>query len=91
MMKFIWATPTIGAICPWRFTPFLEAFDWTGKTIYPFCTHEGSGLSGTEGEIAVTCQGADVKKGAGHPRFLCRPKAAKLFYNGSNKMKKDGL
>lgn len=25
---------------------FLEAFDWTGKTIRPFCTHEGSGLSG---------------------------------------------
>lgn len=23
---------------------FLEAFDWTGKTIHPFCTHEGSGL-----------------------------------------------
>lgn len=42
---------------------FLEAFDWTGKTIYPFCTHEGSGLSGTERKIARTCKGADVKKG----------------------------
>ena len=21
---------------------FLDAFDWTGKTIHPFCTHEGS-------------------------------------------------
>lgn len=42
---------------------FLEAFDWTGKTIHPFCTHEGSGLSGTEGNIARICKGADVKSG----------------------------
>lgn len=42
---------------------FLEAFDWMGKTIYPFCTHEGSGLSDTERKIAATCKGADVKKG----------------------------
>ena len=42
---------------------FLEAFDWTGKTIYPFCTHEGSGLSGTERNIARACKGADVKAG----------------------------
>lgn len=42
---------------------FLEAFDWTGKTIHPFCTHEGSGLSGTEENIARICKGADVKSG----------------------------
>ena len=42
---------------------FLEAFDWAGKTIHPFCTHEGSGLSGTERNIACTCKGADVKSG----------------------------
>lgn len=42
---------------------FLEAFDWNGKTIYPFCTHEGSSLSGTERKIAKVCSGADVKKG----------------------------
>ena len=42
---------------------FLEAFDWTGKTIHPFCTHEGSGLSGTEQRIAVVCKGARVTKG----------------------------
>lgn len=27
---------------------FLESYDFSGKTIIPFCTHEGSGLSGTE-------------------------------------------
>lgn len=42
---------------------FLEAFDWTGKTIHPFCTHEGSGLSGTERKIQSTCKGAKVTRG----------------------------
>lgn len=27
---------------------FLENYDWSGKTIHPFCTHEGSGLSSTK-------------------------------------------
>lgn len=42
---------------------FLEQFDWTGKTIHPFCTHEGSGLSGTERKIQQTCKGANVTRG----------------------------
>lgn len=42
---------------------FLEAFDWYGKTIHPFCTHEGSGLSGTERKIAAVCKGARVTPG----------------------------
>lgn len=42
---------------------FLEAFDFSGKTILPFCTHEGSGLSGTERDVARACPGADVLSG----------------------------
>lgn len=42
---------------------FLESFDWTGKTIHPFCTHEGSGLSETAERIAAVCKGAHVTKG----------------------------
>ena len=42
---------------------FLESFTWAGKTIHPFCTHEGSGLSGTEGRIAAVCAGARVTPG----------------------------
>ena len=42
---------------------FLEAHNWKGKTIIPFCTHEGSGLSGTESRIRSTCKGATVEKG----------------------------
>lgn len=42
---------------------FLEQFNWNGKTIHPFCTHEGSGLSGTERKIQQTCKGANVTHG----------------------------
>ncbi len=42
---------------------FLENYDFTGKTVIPFCTHEGSGLSGTESSIAETCSGATVLDG----------------------------
>ena len=30
---------------------FLESHDWSGKTVIPFCTHGGSGLSDTEETI----------------------------------------
>ena len=42
---------------------FLEHFDWNGKVVHPFCTHEGSGLSGTEGKIRNACKGATVTSG----------------------------
>ena len=56
---------------------FLEHFDWKGKTIHPFCTHEGSGLSGTEKKIEKTCKGATVTKGlAIHGSYVDSAKAA---------------
>ena len=42
---------------------FLESSDFSGKTIIPFCTHEGSGLSSTDSSIAEICTGADVLDG----------------------------
>lgn len=42
---------------------FIEKHDWNGKTVIPFCTHEGSGLSDTERRIAGVCKGATVQKG----------------------------
>ena len=42
---------------------FLEAYDFSGKRILPFCTHEGSGLGRSEKEIAKLCPGAEVLKG----------------------------
>ena len=41
----------------------LENGDFAGKTIYPFCTHEGSGLSGTPANIADACPDAEVGEG----------------------------
>jgi flavodoxin len=42
---------------------FLESYDLSGKTIIPFCTHEGSGMGHSESEIAKTCPQATVLKG----------------------------
>ena len=43
--------------------PYIESYDFSGKTIIPFCTHEGSGLSSTDSSIAEICTGADVLDG----------------------------
>ncbi|MDD3115643.1 MAG: flavodoxin [Anaerovibrio sp.] len=45
---------------------FLEAHDFAGKIVVPFCTHAGSGLSGTETSIAGIT-GAAVRKGLAVP------------------------
>ena len=41
---------------------FLEAHDLSGKTIVPFCTHEGSGLSGTDNNIKKLYKKVTMKK-----------------------------
>ena len=42
---------------------FLEAYDFSGKTIIPFCTHEGSGMGRSESDIKKLCSDANVLKG----------------------------
>lgn len=42
---------------------FLEKYGFSGKTVIPFCTHEGSGLSGTRSAVEKACPGAAVKEG----------------------------
>jgi flavodoxin len=42
---------------------FLESYDFAGKTILPFCTHEGSGMGHSEKDIAKACPKATVVKG----------------------------
>ena len=44
---------------------FIEKHDWTGKTVIPFVTHEGSGMGGTDRNIADACKGANVAVGKG--------------------------
>jgi len=41
---------------------FLESYDFAGKTIIPFCTHEGSGMGG-ERDIKKLCPDAKVLSG----------------------------
>lgn len=47
---------------PMAMYTFLETSDFSGKTIIPFCTHEGSGESGTARRIQSACPKATVLK-----------------------------
>jgi len=42
---------------------FLESYDFSGKTIVPFCTHEGSGMGDSERDIKKLCSEAKVLSG----------------------------
>jgi len=42
---------------------FLEGYDFVGKTIVPFCTHEGSGLGHSVADIRKTCPKSTVLDG----------------------------
>ncbi len=55
--------PNYWGTMPMAVYTLLDAFDWAGKTIHPFCTHEGSGLSTTEKDIAKSAKGGKVAKG----------------------------
>jgi flavodoxin len=48
---------------PMAVCTFLEEYDFSGKTIIPFCTHEGSGLGRSESDIARIVPGAKLVKG----------------------------
>ncbi len=59
----ILAYPNYWGTMPMAVFSFLEAFDFTGKTILPLCTNEGSGMGSSEQDIKKTCPGATVKAG----------------------------
>ena len=42
---------------------FLEQYDFSGKTIIPFCTHEGSGMGHSESDIKKVCPSTKVLAG----------------------------
>jgi len=42
---------------------FLESYDFSGKTIIPFCTHEGSGIGKSETDIKKLCPDSMVLPG----------------------------
>ncbi len=58
----------LGWPCWWGTYPmcvatFLEAHDWTGKTVIPFTTHEGSGFGSGLRDLKAAIPQATVKKG----------------------------
>ena len=63
-----YSTVFIGAPVWWGDWPMImytvfENNDFSGKTLIPFSTHEGSGLSGFDKKLQAACEGAAVGKG----------------------------
>lgn len=55
---------------------FLLEYDFSGKTMAPFCTHEGSGLGRSVTDISKLCQKSNVLKG-----FAIRGSSVKTAQN----------
>ena len=48
--------------CPQLIKTFMESYDFKGKTVYPFCTHGGSGPKNSTRDIRTALPGVDVKE-----------------------------
>lgn len=55
--------PNYWGTMPMAVFTFLESLDFAGKTIKPFCTHEGSGMGSSEADIERLCPTAKVASG----------------------------
>lgn len=55
--------PNYCGTMPMAVWTFLEAHDFKGKTIKPFCTNEGSGMGKSEADLAHLCPTAQIEKG----------------------------
>ncbi len=55
--------PNYWGTMPMAVVTFLDRFDFTGKTILPFCTNEGSGMGSSERDLKKYAPGADIKRG----------------------------
>lgn len=55
--------PIWWGVMPMPVLTFLEQYDFSGKTVIPFCTHEGSGMGDSVAYIRRSCPGARVLEG----------------------------
>ena len=55
--------PNYWGTIPMAVATFLERYDFTGKTILPLCTNEGSGMGSSERDVKKYARGADLKRG----------------------------
>ena len=69
---------------------FIEAHNWTGKTVIPFVTHEGSGLSSIESKIKTATQ-AEMLEGLAIYGHVAQNDRAQAKQNVSNWLKKLGF
>lgn len=45
----------------------LEKLDFSGKTVKPFVTHEGSGFGSSKNDLKRLCEGAEIENGLSIP------------------------
>ncbi len=57
------AYPNYWGTFPMAVATFLERYDFSGKTILPLCTNEGSGMGSSERDIKKYAKGAEVRRG----------------------------
>lgn len=55
--------PNYWGTMPMPVFTFLERYDWDGKKIYPFCTHEGSRMGNSIRDLKKACPKAQVQEG----------------------------
>ena len=58
--------------CPMAIFSFLEKYDLTNKTIVPFCSHEGSGVSNSISDIKKSTTNAEVKNAYATRGYRCQ-------------------
>ena len=61
-------TIILGYPCWWGLPPmavftFLDSYDFSGKKIVPFCSHEGSGMGGSLRQLKLSVPDADITSG----------------------------
>ena len=57
------AYPNYWGTMPMAVRTFLDRFDFSGKTVLPLCTNEGSGMGSSERDLKKALPGAEVRRG----------------------------
>ncbi len=61
--KIFLGYPIWWSVPPMAVSTFLEHYDFSGKKIIPFATHEGSGLGGSISYLKKICPNAEILNG----------------------------
>lgn len=61
--NIILAYPNYWGTIPMAVATFLDVYDFSGKTIFPLCTNEGSGMGKSESDIKKYARHAILKSG----------------------------